>query len=67
MEKRSSYYYDEGQLSIGEAVYYCVDCKNFSTKVKGRNKQGFDGYCLKIKKNVYQTNRACRDFILDTL
>ena len=52
---------------VGEAVYYCVDCKSFSTKVKGRTKQGFDGYCLKIKKNVYQTSRACKGFILDAL
>ncbi len=48
--------------SGGETVNYCVDCNYLSTRVKGKNAQGFDGYCLKIKKNVYQTNRACKDF-----
>ncbi len=51
----------------GETVDYCVDCNYFSTRIKGRNKQGFDGYCLKAKKNIYQTNRAYNDFIRDAL
>ncbi len=50
-----------------ETMYYCVDCKNISAKVRGRNKQGFDGYCLEIKKNVYQTSRACKDFTREAL
>lgn len=41
---------------------YCVECKYFSTKVKGHNKEGFDGSCILVKKNIYETSRACKDF-----
>ncbi|MFQ6063032.1 MAG: hypothetical protein ACE5KT_02550 [Methanosarcinales archaeon] len=41
---------------------YCMDCKYFSTKVRGSNKKMFDGYCKKIKKNIYETNPKCKYF-----
>ncbi|MFA4958071.1 MAG: hypothetical protein WC556_13975 [Candidatus Methanoperedens sp.] len=41
---------------------YCVDCKYFSTKVKGSNREKYDGSCGLIKKNVYETNLGCKEF-----
>ena len=40
---------------------YCVDCRYYSTKVKGHN-TGYDGSCTLLKKNVYETDRGCQDF-----
>lgn len=44
-------------------MYYCVDCKYFSTKVKGKNNAMYDGFCVKNKKNIFETDRGCNDFI----
>ena len=41
---------------------YCVDCKYFSTKVKGGNREQYDGSCSLFKKNVYETNIGCKEF-----
>ncbi|MDD5616602.1 MAG: hypothetical protein Q7J35_15320 [Candidatus Methanoperedens sp.] len=41
---------------------YCVDCRYFTTKVKGSNREQYDGSCTLAKKNVYETNRGCKDF-----
>lgn len=43
-------------------MYFCVDCKYFSTKVKGKNNGMYDGFCVKAKKNIYETDRSCKDF-----
>ena len=41
---------------------YCVDCRYFITKVKGHNKAHYDGSCVLLKKNVYETSRGCKQF-----
>ncbi|MCE8426487.1 MAG: hypothetical protein J5U17_12010 [Candidatus Methanoperedens sp.] len=41
---------------------YCVDCKYFSTKVKGSNREQYEGFCILFKKNVYETNIGCKHF-----
>ncbi|MFA4934927.1 MAG: hypothetical protein WC568_03730 [Candidatus Methanoperedens sp.] len=41
---------------------YCVDCRYYTTKVKGSNREQYDGSCTLIKKNVYETNRECKEF-----
>jgi|GEM_PF-4137168 len=43
-------------------MYFCVDCKHFSNKVKGKNNAMYDGFCTKIKKNIYETDRNCKEF-----
>lgn len=44
-------------------MYYCVDCKYFSTKVKGKKNNMYDGFCVKNKKNIIETDRNCKDFV----
>ena len=46
---------------------YCVDCRYFTTKVKGCNREQYDGSCTFLKKNVYETNRGCKDFTEERL
>ncbi len=41
---------------------YCVDCKYFSTKVRGSNRELYDGSCSLFKKNAYETNVGCKEF-----
>ncbi|HIH44285.1 MAG TPA: hypothetical protein HA257_04150 [Candidatus Methanoperedenaceae archaeon] len=43
-------------------MFYCVDCKNFSTKPKGKTNLPFSGYCTRAKKNVFETDRGCKQF-----
>lgn len=42
-------------------MYYCVDCRYFSTKVRKKNK-GYDGHCLKTKKDIFESDRGCEYF-----
>lgn len=46
-------------------MYYCVDCKYFSTRVKGNRNARFDGFCTKIKKNIFETDRSCKEFVAE--
>lgn len=48
-------------------MYYCVDCVYFSNKVKENNNEMYDGFFVKKKKNIFETDRSCKDFDEDML
>jgi len=48
-------------------VNYCVDCRFLSMRVKGKNTQGFDGFCLKIKKECVSNKPCVRGFHLNCI